>query len=146
MSIYRNQAKRVIKHIASQCKITPDKVSEIFGFTVEMIDNRIELTHMQTGLNGKKSADLIIGLWEQSQPDYNIERDRYNTVHHYQDHEFRFRVIENQEIICLFKSEHGDDLISIPHKKEALTAEYLDSVCEQVLIRYNEKQMRINAD
>jgi hypothetical protein len=146
MSIYRNQAKRVIKHIADQCKIKPEKVAEIFGITVDMIDNRIELTHIQTGLNGKKAADLIIDLWEQSQPDYDIERDRYNTVHHYQDKEFRFRVIENQEIICLYKGEQGDDLISIPHKKIALTAEYLDSVCEQVLIKYNEKQMRINAD
>lgn len=64
MSRYRNQAKRVIDHICTSNQMTEDKVKELFGLSVEMIDNRIEMIHLKTGKNGKQCADMLIQSWE----------------------------------------------------------------------------------
>lgn len=139
---FTNQAKRVINHISEQVNISPDDVGNIFGFTVEVIENRIQLMHTMTGQNGYKCADALIDLWEQSRPGYSIEKDRYSNTHTYQDIEYRYRIIPGQEIIFLLT----DDLISLPYKDEALTDEYLDTLCSTVLQIHNDKLTRIHAD
>jgi hypothetical protein len=142
MSIYTNQAQRVIDHILSDLKVSEADLNSLFGINREAIENRIQLTVLTTKVNGKKAADILIELWQRQHPDYKIE-DTYSLRHTYNRQLFKFRVLD-KELICLFDHPLGSDLQSFPHsKKVELTHEYLDSVCQQVIINYKEKLERI---
>ena len=135
MSIYRNQAQRVIDHISEQVKMKPEDVEKILKINVDMMENRIELMHIQTGMNGKKCADALIQAWEASHPDY-ITR-QYNITYKVDGLVFHIKQIP-KELFILFKGSHGDYLHSYKHEGE-LTEDVKLSACTDCLKAYNEK-------
>lgn len=135
MSIYRNQAKRVIDHICTSNQMTEDKVKELFGFSVEMIDNRIEMIVLKTGKNGKQCADMLIQSWEASHPDY-INRE-YKEVINIDGLIFRMRVLPT-EVIVFFNGAKGDYLHSY-RTTEPFTDKVKEAAALDCLKAYNEK-------
>lgn len=135
MSIYKNQAQRVIDHMAEQSNMNSEDYQRIFKITVPMIENRIELMHIQTKMNGKKCADAIIQAWEASAPDY-VEKN-YNIVYQIEDLVFRIKQLP-KELLIFFKGHKGEYLHSFKHEGE-LTESIKQESCADCLRAYNDK-------
>ncbi len=70
MGIYRNQAQRVIDHIVRKMELSEEKINEHFQINIDKIEKSIEDGVKITGFNGFKMANVIIDLWEKSNPDF----------------------------------------------------------------------------
>ena len=135
MSRFKNQAQQVIDHITTQCSMSAENVEKHFGISLDMIENRIEMIHLKTGMNGKKAADAIIQTWEASSPDYlTIE---YPETLSLDGHIFRFKVLP-KEIIVFFAGPPAY-LHSCPHDGSELTESLKLTICTAVLKAFNEK-------
>lgn len=140
MSIYRNQAQRVLDHMATQTGMTAYDYTRIFGISTEMLDNRIELMHIQTKLNGKECADALIQAWEASHPDYIV--NQYNIIHNINGLQFRIKRLP-EELIIFYAGPKGDYLHSYKYVGE-LTEDLKDQACEDCIIEYTKKTMEMN--
>lgn len=135
MSIYKNQAQRVIDHMANQSGMSSDDYQRIFKITVHMIENRIELMHVQTKMNGKKCADAIIQSWEASHPDY-LER-QYNIVYQIDGLVFLIKQLPT-ELLIFLNGHKGEYLHSFKYSGD-ITEEVKQNACTDCLKVYNEK-------
>jgi hypothetical protein len=136
MSIYKNQAQRVIDHISEKLQMTAENVEKIFKFNVAMMENRIEMMHIKTKMNGKKCADALIQAWEASNPEYIT--NEYKVVHLYEGLTFRMKVLP-KEIITYYAGPEGDYLHSTKYSGEELTDTIKNSICEDVIVSYIRK-------
>lgn len=135
MSIYRNQAQRVMDYISSSMKLPKDKIDSLFKINIDKIENSIQ-SLVRAGMNGKAAADHIIKIFNGSHPDYI--QNEYNVVHKYASHEFRMKVLSS-EIIVFFQGEKGDYLHSFKHDGRELDNLYKDIICNDCLTTYNKK-------
>jgi hypothetical protein len=134
MSRYTNQAKRVMDHVSAVMGMNEEALSRIFGFIIPVFENRIELITTISKKNAKQAAGFLIEVFDKSTP----ISEKYKESFIYNGITFKYRIVDNKEIILLFTTEHGDDLISLP-----LTGETLEHCAEQSLALHNEKVKRL---
>ncbi len=67
MSIYKNQAQRVYDHCKGILQFDDDVMEKQFNLSPIRIEKHIGETVKKSSLNGKKVADAMIKLFDQSQ-------------------------------------------------------------------------------